>query len=294
MNHADFIQFFVDILFHLKSTLGLHNHVGAFVFEATSPSKKCAAVNDCNLVAFITSFKGGRELNQWFERLTEQVALAHDESAVKESLEKLSREAGFGAYAYLNLQADTQSAISSYDVEWQQRYFEKSYALIDPVVRNARDQFEAFAWSNEASLRMSKERRNFYGEAGEFGIRSGITIPIKTGFGRMAMLTLASKEADFAIGQSLNPVLAASAVAQLHSKLEGLGAKPTNHTPIRMKSDELTCLRWSAEGKSMKAIAIIENTTYANVAFFLRNAKSALGATSLPQATAIAKEFGLI
>lgn len=233
-------------------------------------------------------------MNQWFERLTEQVAIAHDEAVVKATLEKLSLEAGFGAYAYLNLQAETQTAISNYDVDWQQRYFEKSYALIDPVIRNARDQLEAFAWSNKASLKMSKERRNFYGEAGDFGIRSGITIPIKTGFGRRAMLTLASDDADFAMGQAFNPALAASAVAQLHSKLEVLGAKPTHHTPIRMKSDELTCLRWSAEGKSMKAIAIIENTTYSNVAFFLRNAKSALGATSLPQATAMAKEFGLI
>ena len=110
----------------------------------------------------------------------------------------------------------------------------------------------------------------------------------------MAMLTLASEDPEFAKGQTLNPVLAASSVAQLHSRLERLEAKPTDQTPIRMKSDELTCLRWSAEGKSMKAIAIIENTTYSNVAFFLRNAKAALGATSLPQATAMAKEFGLI
>jgi LuxR family transcriptional activator of conjugal transfer of Ti plasmids len=233
-------------------------------------------------------------LNQWFERLTEQVALAHDEAAVKSTLERLSREGGFGGYAYLNLQAETQTAISNYDEEWQKRYFQKSYAMIDPVVRNARDQLEAFAWPNEAAQRMSKERRNFYGEAAEFGVRSGITVPIKTGFGRMAMLTLASEEVEVTTRRSLNPVFAASAVAQLHSRLESLGARPSHHTPIRMKSDELTCLRWSAEGKSMKAIAIIENTSYANVAFFLRNAKSALGATSLPQATAMAKEFGLI
>jgi len=233
-------------------------------------------------------------LNQWFERLTEQVALAHDEEAVRTALEKLSREAGFGTYAYLNLQAESQTAISNYDVEWQKRYLERAYALIDPVVRNARDKLEAFAWSNEPSLRMSKERRAFYGEAGEFGIRSGITIPIQAGFGHMAMLTLASEEADFALGQQLNPVLAASAVAQLHARLEGLGTKPSVRTPIRLKADELTCLRWSAEGKSMRAIAIIENTTYANVAFFIRNAKAALGATTLPQATAMATKFGLI
>lgn len=233
-------------------------------------------------------------MDQWFERLTEQVALARDEAAIKATLEKLSQEAGFGAYAYLTLHAEAQSAISNYDIEWQQRYLERAYAFIDPVVRQARDQLEAFAWSNQESLRMSKERKAFHGEAGEFGIRSGVTIPIKAGFGRLAMLTLASEETDFAPGQKLNPVLAASAVAQLHARLQSLGAKPTHRTPVRLKADELTCLRWSAEGKSMRAIAIIENTTYANVAFFLRNAKSALGATSLPQATALAKEFGLI
>jgi LuxR family transcriptional activator of conjugal transfer of Ti plasmids len=233
-------------------------------------------------------------VNKLFEHLTEQVALTHDEAAAKATLEKLSRQAGFGVYAYLNLQAETQTAISNYDVEWQQRYFDKSYARIDPIVRKARDQLEAFAWSNETSIRMSRERRDFCEEAGHFGIRSGITIPIRTGFGRIAMLTLASDEADFAHSRVLNPVQAASAVAQLHSRLNILRAKPTSHTPIRMKSDELTCLRWSAEGKSMRAIAIIENTSYANVAFFLRNAKSALGATSLPQATAMAKELGLI
>lgn len=261
--------------------------------ELSRPQPR-ASLDDCNCGAVIPSVEGGCELNQWFDRLTEQVALAHDEAAVRATLEKLSQEAGFGAYAYLSLQAETHTAISNYDIEWQQRYLERAYALIDPVVRNARDKLEAFAWSNEASMRMSKERRAFYGEAGEFGIRSGITIPIRAGFGRMAMLTLASADADFAQGQQLNPVLAASAVAQLHTRLEGLGAKPTFRTPIRLKADELTCLRWSAEGKSMRAIAIIENTTYANVAFFVRNAKAALGATTLPQATAMATKFGLI
>lgn len=233
-------------------------------------------------------------MNQWFERLIEQIALARDETTAKGTLEKLSREAGFRAYAYLNLQAEKQTAISNYNKDWQHRYFDKSLARIDPVVRNARNKFEAFAWSNEASPKMSRERRHFYSEAAEFGIRSGITVPIKTGFGRMAMFTLASDDANFPGGLTLNPVLAASAVAQLHLRLACLEARPTHHTPIRMKSVELTCLRWSAEGKSMKAIAIIEDMSYANVAFFLRNAKSALGATSLPQATAMAKEFGLI
>ncbi len=233
-------------------------------------------------------------MNRWFEHLTEQVTLAHDEVAVKSTLQKMTTEAGFDAYAYLNLQPETQTAVSSYAEEWQQRYFDKGYARIDPVVRAARTQAEAFAWSNTTSTQMSKERRKFYGEAAEFGIRSGISIPIRTGFGRMAVLTLASSEAKFAEGLLFNPVLAAASFGQIHARMEAIRVRPTRTTNIRMKADELTCLRWSAEGKSMKDIAVIENTTYSNVAFFLRNAKAALGVSSLPQATALAKELGLI
>jgi LuxR family transcriptional activator of conjugal transfer of Ti plasmids len=110
----------------------------------------------------------------------------------------------------------------------------------------------------------------------------------------MAMLTLASSDARFADGRTFNPVLAAASFGQVHSRIEGMRIRPTGKTNIRMKADELTCLRWSAEGKSMKDIAVIENTTYSNVAFFIRNAKAALGVSSLPQATALAKELGLI
>ncbi len=183
------IQSCMGKIFLLEVTLGACNQPLRLYSGAISPTTTGTAIRDCNLVAFIPSFEGGHELDQWFERLIEQVALAHGEPSVKTTLEKLSREAGFGAYAYLNLQAETQTAISNYDVEWQQRYLEQSYALIDPVVRKARDQLEAFGGPTKASRKMSKERRNFYAEAGEFGIRSGITIPIKTGFGRMAMLT---------------------------------------------------------------------------------------------------------
>ncbi|MGK6317454.1 autoinducer binding domain-containing protein [Neorhizobium sp. DT-125] len=233
-------------------------------------------------------------MDHWFERLIEQLALASGEDGVKATFEKLTREAGFDAYAYLNFQASTQTAISNYDLKWQARYRDQGFVAIDPVVRAARARYEPFAWSNRSTTRMTGEHRKFYQEAAEFGIRSGITVPIKTGYGLMAMLTLASREADFAGGKKLNPVLAAAAFGQVHSRLELMQLKANRDRNVHLKPNELTCLRWSAEGKSMRAIAIIENTTFSNVSFFLNNAKKALRATSLPQATALAKELGLI
>ncbi|MFN7104206.1 MAG: hypothetical protein ACK4N1_16450 [Pseudorhizobium sp.] len=44
----------------------------------------------------------------------------------------------------------------------------------------------------------------------------------------------------------------------------------------------------------MRDIAVLEKDSPGNVAFHLQNAKAALGATTLPQATALGKELNLI
>lgn len=44
----------------------------------------------------------------------------------------------------------------------------------------------------------------------------------------------------------------------------------------------------------MLDIAAIENEKYSNVAFHIDRAKKALGVSTLPHATALAKELGLI
>jgi LuxR family transcriptional regulator, activator of conjugal transfer of Ti plasmids len=233
-------------------------------------------------------------MDRWFERLNEQISLAVDETSVRTTLQKLTLEAGFSTYAYFCVRADTPAVISNYPEEWQRRYLKRRYESIDPVILKARSTFEAFAWSNNSTSMMSKERRGFHGEAAEFGIRSGITIPINTGFARRAMLTLASENVSFAEAQSLNPVAAAAAFGQVHSRLEIMRVDPIQRSSVTLKPDELTCLRWSAEGRSMHDIAQIENMSYSNVCFFVLSAKKTLGAKSLPQATAFATKLGLI
>jgi LuxR family transcriptional activator of conjugal transfer of Ti plasmids len=232
-------------------------------------------------------------MDEWFERLVEHVMLSRDPAIVRETLAKLASEAGFDHYAYLFLYADRQEVISNYRREWQQRYFQRSYAMIDPVIQRAWQKMHGFAWSSDVGSG-SKRLNSFFAEAAEFGIRSGITIPIKTGFTRMALLTMASRDAHFADSRTFNPILAAAAVAQLHCYLRMLNAQPTSQTHVDLKPVERVYLRWCAEGKRMRDIAVLENDSLANVAFHLQNAKVALGATTLPQATALGKELNLI
>ncbi|MCF6370863.1 autoinducer binding domain-containing protein [Rhizobium halophilum] len=232
-------------------------------------------------------------MDEWFDRLVEHVMLSRDPVTVRETLAKLASEAGFDHYAYLFLYADHQEVISNYRTEWQQRYFQRSYATIDPVIQRAWQRMQGFAWSSDVGSG-SKQLSSFFGEAAEFGIRSGITIPIKTGFTRIALLTVASCDPQFAGSRMFNPISAAAAVAQVHCYLQMLNAQPTSQTKVDLKAVERVYLRWCAEGKRMRDIAVLENDSPGNVAFHLQNAKAAVGATTLPQATALGKELNLI
>jgi LuxR family transcriptional activator of conjugal transfer of Ti plasmids len=53
----------------------------------------------------------------------------------------------------------------------------------------------AFNWGGSTPKAIgSREQRRFFEEAMTFGIRSGITVPIRGGFGRMAAFTLVTDE----------------------------------------------------------------------------------------------------
>lgn len=233
-------------------------------------------------------------MNTLFQRLTDVSSLARTEQMLKEALAELVQDLGFDCYAYLNIQPIRTFAVSNYAPEWQARYLTQNYARIDPVVSMAKKQMKAFTWASRASRSLSRPLRRFYSEAGDFGIQSGISIPVRTAFGHMSMLTLASHKPSLRLKTDIDQIAAVTAVAQLHAKLEQQDAEPTAAVEIDLKAKQILCLKWSAEGKTMKDIASIEGMSFATVNFHLNNARKALDAASLAQATALATKHKLI
>lgn len=234
-------------------------------------------------------------MQTWFQRLSDLASVASTEASLKEALPGLVRELGFDCYAYLHVQPVRTYAMSNYPGEWQARYVARDYKRIDPVVSVARARMQAFTWA-AGSLRQvrSKAVRTFYSEAGDFGIRSGISVPIRTAFGHMSMLTLASNKPSLSLETDIDQIAAVTAVALLHASLQHHDASPTAARSIELTAKQALCFKWSAEGKSMKAIATIESMSYATVNFHLNNARKALDAASLAQATALATKLKLI
>lgn len=234
-------------------------------------------------------------MKTFFQKLTDLSSVARTKQMLKEGLAELVQELGFDCYAYGDLQPFRTYAVSNYPPEWQARYLAQNYIKVDPLVSMAQARMQAFTWAAESPHQSTdKLVRRFYREAGDFGIRSGVTIPIRTAFGHISMLTLASHKPSLSLEKEIDQIAAVTAVSQLHAKLEQQDAEPTASFHVDLKAKQALCLKWSAEGKTMKDIAAIENISFATVTFHLNNARKALDVGTLPHATALATKLKLI
>jgi LuxR family transcriptional activator of conjugal transfer of Ti plasmids len=161
----------------------------------------------------------------------------------------------------------------------------------------ARLEHALFSWGGEASpIRGNREQRRFFDEATAFGIRSGITVPIRGGFGRMAAFTLATGERE---------VHPEELMAKLKDVVQLAGLYFHTHVAVRLDRPaglrragaELTqrerqCLTWTAQGKTVADIAVLTKIAPRTVVFHLENARRKLDAVSIAHCVAQALRRG--
>lgn len=229
------------------------------------------------------------------EGLIDAVDVARDERSIRNAIKKFAVSAGFDRYAYIHIHADNVVAYSDYPAEWQDIYLKRRYSVIDPVVTTAKRGMKMFNWSAESrnARRSSREIRTFYSEASDFGIRSGVSIPIGTSFGRTAMITLASDRHRVEV-PPWDPMRAALALAHIHIHLSLALASSVKTADVSLSTQEATSLSWSSHGKSMNVIGDLLGIKPRTVQFYLDNARDKLGARSIAQAVRIAMEKKLI
>ncbi|UWU26113.1 transcriptional regulator TraR (plasmid) [Rhizobium sp. CB3060] len=227
-------------------------------------------------------------MQHWLDKLTDLAAIPGDESILKLALATFTEQIGFAGYAYLNIQPGRSIAISNYRQEWQSDYFKRGYLAIDPVIRRARSLKRAFTWSGEQMPRSSKAERSFYAHAADFGIRSGITIPIKAAYGAIAMFTLASEKPAIDLDREIDPVEAASAVAQLHARINLADPTPSVDDPIGLDPKGAAYLSWIAVGKTMEEAADLEGVKYNSVRVKIAETKKRFDVHTLTHLTAVA------
>jgi LuxR family transcriptional activator of conjugal transfer of Ti plasmids len=242
-------------------------------------------------------FDGEEEfaLGKQLQGLIDAVTVAQDEHSIRKAIRTFTSVSGFDRYAYVHMHGDDGIAFSDYPAEWQNIYAQSRYSVIDPVVTTARRIMQMFTWTADErpNRRNSREVRRFYSGAIDFGIRSGVSIPIRTSYGRTAMMTLASDRQRIE-SPPWNPMHAASAIAYLHIHLNLASVSSLKMREVALSTQEATSLSWSSHGKSMGVIADLLGIKSRTVQFHLDNARDKLGASTLQQAVRIALEKGLI
>ncbi|WP_210363100.1 LuxR family transcriptional regulator (plasmid) [Rhizobium sp. T1470] len=181
---------------------------------------------------------------------------------------------------------------SNYPLEWQEYCVKKGYDMIDPSVKTSRFHSAAFRWSEvyaEPSTTDSELR--VFDEAAQFGLRSGVTIPLHGPWGNFSTMSFARTE-RCDLGNSAISYLQLAAF-YYHIKVIGCLELSGDHFP-RLSVREKECILWVAKGKSSWSIGNIIGISPNTVDFHVKNVMRKLETGSRTVAALKAARLGII
>lgn len=235
-----------------------------------------------------------RYLDDHLPGFIDAIDLRPDEASIRSALSSLTVNAGFSCFAYVSMRGSDIVGHSNYDLEWQSRYRACNYFAIDPVVSQARRTMRPTTWSINDRSGLDENGKRVFDEAAEFGIVSGIAIPIHGSFGRTAILALASDDPDAASIEVRDAAFAATAVTVVHVNLQRLAQATELAAAALLSPREQTCLIWASFGKTYSETAVMLGITEKTVRFYLERARDKLGASNTTHAVRVATERGLL
>jgi len=190
-----------------------------------------------------------------------------------------------------------QYGVLTYADDWVERYIDKEYERVDPVVVGCYQRFHPVDWSR---LDWSgKVTRDFVGEAQSAGVgRQGFTVPIRGPAGQFALFTVSSNANDRTWGRfteesTRDLILAAHYINQKALELEsGEGATSAPHRALSPRErDALTLLALGySRAQASESLQISEHT----LRVYIEGARYKLGAMNTTHAVALALSQGLL
>jgi DNA-binding CsgD family transcriptional regulator len=178
--------------------------------------------------------------------------------------------------------------------DWCDRYFERKYCLIDPVVLRTPTLSGPFVWDQLADrCQLQPGERLVLEESREAGLKHGISVPLFGPWGEVSVVSFASQFDDV---DPLDRMSHLNALAwQFHIAFTEMTRSAENIKPkVQLSGRERDCLRWTANGKSSWDMGMILNISENTVNFYIKNAMRKLGTTSRTAAVVKAIHLNLI
>ena len=174
--------------------------------------------------------------------------------------------------------------------KWANRYFHRRYLDLDPTIEHVRNSTAPLIWGGMTGL--SKNSKRVMNEAGEIGLKQGITIPQSSLDGFKIGISFASDRIDFQspLSTAALTVIGSYAVAT-SMRCTHLVSKPEK---VTLTYREREVLYWLAEGKTSVEVGDIMSIATPTVEKHFRSVLSKLGAQNRVHAVAEAMRRGII
>jgi DNA-binding CsgD family transcriptional regulator len=218
--------------------------------------------------------------------------------------EQLTQALDFGAtsfgaplFAYLAFPTSIGAKprlITNYPPAWRAHYFARRYENSDPIVHRFQREPNPFNWSPDDASDPFEQK--FYGEADDFGVSFGYTIPMRFWHGRYAALTFASDMRNLAARESIRrSSLGLESIATTFH-LQVCATFETVHRigDAILTPREVQCLTWASRSKTYAEIGEILEISARTVTAHIDNAKRKLGVRKLHEAILILTIAGKI
>ncbi|ADV14827.1 DNA-binding protein with HTH domain [Mesorhizobium australicum WSM2073] len=181
----------------------------------------------------------------------------------------------------------------NYPDEWQERYLKMGYAKIDPLIKKGRKGVGPFRWSEVYTHESTTENeRRVLDEAGTFGLKSGVTVPLHGPAGSFKLMCFA-KSADCELENRAITYLQIAAV-QFHLRVAKLGTQRSSEHAYKISDRERECIHWISKGKTSGEIGTILGRSQNTVDFHVKNVMRKLDTTRRTALAAKAVELGII
>ncbi|MGG7517675.1 helix-turn-helix transcriptional regulator [Allorhizobium undicola] len=248
--------------------------------------------------------------NDVFDQFTSRIGSAQTVAELKALLEETVSRLGYQYFAYHIVQhsalyeggsARQTYGIFSYPDTWMAQYVARQYVNHDPVVDCCLGRKTPFRWEGVIDMAtLSPSQRQVMKEAAEAGIRDGLTIPLMSKHGEVAMLTVIPPKggmeqrrgrkddnllyviAQFFHAHALRIVMEERLVSNVGRRRSFLSARERETT------------LWVSRGKSSWEIAQILGISEKSVEFYMESVKKKLEAVNRTQAVVKAILLGLI
>ncbi|MBX9612304.1 MAG: LuxR family transcriptional regulator [Burkholderiales bacterium] len=240
-------------------------------------------------------------LNEFHDRL-ERFSAASSIEDITALLRGHARDLGFDSFVYaFRMPTHFSDAkvvmLNGYPDGWVSHYFDQALYNDDPVMAHCANHVVPVQW-HDLRLRLPRAGagERMMNEASDFGLKSGITMPIHSPHGELGVLSFAVDRPAEGAGEITRHALPVVQVlaSHVHEAVRRVSRLTDGVSRPQLTPRESECLRWAADGKTSWEIGQLLSMSESTVTFHLNNAMQKLDVCNRQHAVARATLQGLI